>query len=64
MTGFALPGDIGAPVLEWMGPDPVAMQYEEHCEVRDEIERLVMNLILKLRRERHAPDSAVGVPAG
>ena len=32
-------------------PDPVAMDYEDHCEVRDQIERLVMDLILKLRRE-------------
>jgi arsenate reductase len=55
MTGFALPDDIGAPVEEWVVPDPVAMKYEEHCEVRDQIERLVMDLILKLRREQHAP---------
>ena len=31
------------------------MNYEEHCEVRDQIERLVMNLILELRREQRAP---------
>jgi arsenate reductase len=55
MTGFALPDGIGATVVEWRVPDPVAMKYEEHCEVRDEIERLVMNLILKLRREQHVP---------
>ena len=55
MSGFALPDDIGAPILEWEVPDPVSMNYEEHCEVRDEIERLVMHLILKLRREQHAP---------
>jgi protein-tyrosine-phosphatase len=55
MTGLTLPHDIGAPVEEWSVPDPVAMDYEEHCEVRDQIERLVMNLILKLRREQRAP---------
>ncbi|MGA2271454.1 MAG: arsenate reductase ArsC [Bryobacteraceae bacterium] len=55
MTGFALPDGIGAPVEEWIVPDPVAMKYEEHCTVRDEIERLVMDLILKLRREQRAP---------
>jgi arsenate reductase len=55
MTGFALPDDMGATIVEWRVPDPVSMKYEEHCEVRDEIERLVMNLILKLRREQRAP---------
>jgi arsenate reductase len=55
MTGFALPDDIGATVVEWRVPDPVSMKYEKHREVRDEIERLVMNLILKLRQEQRAP---------
>jgi arsenate reductase len=55
MTGFPLPDDIGAPVEEWIVPDPVVMKYEEHCQVRDEIEQLVMNLIMKLRREQQAP---------
>jgi arsenate reductase len=55
MTGFALPDDIGAIVVEWSVPDPVSMKYEKHREVRDEIERLVMNLILKLRQEQRAP---------
>ena len=55
MTGRPLPDDIGAPIEEWSVPDPVAMDYEDHCEVRDEIERLVMNLILKLRREQFSP---------
>jgi arsenate reductase len=55
MTGFALPDGIGATVLEWRVPDPVSMKYEKHREVRDEIERLVMNLILKLRSEQRAP---------
>ena len=55
MTGFPLPDDIGAPVEEWIVPDPVAMKYDEHCKVRDEIERLVMNLIFRLRREGQEP---------
>ena len=55
MTGFPLPDDIVAPIEEWSVPDPVLMDYEKHCEVRDQIERLVMNLILKLRREQQAP---------
>jgi hypothetical protein len=55
MTGLPLPEDIGAPVEEWIVPDPVVMKYEEHCKVRDEIETLVMNLIFRLRREQQAP---------
>ena len=55
MTGLALPDGIGAAVEEWGVPDPVSMKYEDHCKVRDEIEQLVMNLILKLRREQQAP---------
>jgi len=55
MTGLALPDGIGATAVEWSVPDPVSMKYAEHCEVRDEIEQLVMNLILNLRREQHAP---------
>ena len=37
---------------EWDVEDPVRMKYSAHCEVRDQIERLVMNLILELRREQ------------
>ena len=55
MTGYPLPDGIGAAVEEWSVPDPVSLDYDEHCEVRDKIEQLVMNLILKLRREQHAP---------
>jgi len=55
MTGVSLPDGLGAPVEEWSVPDPVSMKYEKHREVRDEIERLVMNLILKLRQEQRAP---------
>jgi hypothetical protein len=32
------------------------MSYEDHCKVRDEIERLVMGLILELRREGGGPN--------
>jgi len=38
--------------VEWEVDDPVSMDYEDHCKVRDEIETLVMKLILDLR---HAP---------
>jgi arsenate reductase len=44
--------DTGLRLVEWAVPDPVSMEYQDHCEVRDAIERNVMNLILELRRER------------
>lgn len=50
MSGFPLPPLGGAAEREWEVPDPVVMDYKEHCAVRDQIERLVMNLILELRR--------------
>ena len=53
MAGSVLPKDVfpGAKVVDWYVPDPVGMEFEEHCEVRDAIERRVMELILELRRE-------------
>jgi|SRR5579871_1248227 len=51
MSGIPLPADNGTPVRDWAVPDPVALDYEEHCKVRDQIETLVMGLILDLRRE-------------
>jgi arsenate reductase (thioredoxin) len=55
MSGEQLPPDAAGSILEWDIPDPVRMSYERHCEVRDEIERKVMALILQLRREQGAP---------
>ena len=51
MTGSFLRGEFGAAkIVDWEVPDPIQMDYEEHCEVRDAIERRVMGLILELRR--------------
>ena len=52
MSGFSIPWENGVPTVEWPVPDPVIMDYEEHCQVRDQIEALVMKLILDLRREQ------------
>ena len=52
MSGFDLPDGAGTVVREWDVPDPVFLKYQEHCEVRDAIERMVMSLILELRREQ------------
>jgi arsenate reductase len=50
MSGFDLPPDVATPVREWDVADPVAEDYETHCQIRDEIEGRVMGLILELRR--------------
>jgi arsenate reductase len=50
LSGQILP-DYDAPIREWDVLDPVAMSYEDHCAVRDQIERMVMELIFELRRE-------------
>jgi arsenate reductase (thioredoxin) len=52
MSGYPLPQVNGTPLREWDVPDPVVMDYEQHCRVRDQIEMLVMKLILELRREQ------------
>jgi arsenate reductase (thioredoxin) len=51
MSNSYLPGPPAPRVLDWDVDDPVFMEYEEHCAIRDEIERRVMGLILELRRE-------------
>jgi len=55
LSGLALPEIPGARVREWDVADPIAMEYTEHCEIRDAIERLVMELVLELRREMQEP---------
>ena len=57
MSGAEIPPDEvpGAQFVEWDVEDPVFMEYEDHCKVRDEIERLVMQLILDLRQAQKEP---------
>jgi arsenate reductase (thioredoxin) len=50
MSGEQLSRDAGESIVEWEIPDPVCESYERHCEIRDQIERKVMNLLLDLRR--------------
>jgi len=52
MSGMELPPIPGAQSREWDIPDPIYLKYDEHCEIRDEIEHLVMRLILDLRSEQ------------
>ena len=50
MSGAELPDTVKAPVRVWKIRDPIGTKYDVHCEIRDEIEKLVMDLILELRR--------------
>ena len=50
MSGYELPPEVTTPARQWSVPDPVAESFEVHCQIRDEIESLVMGLILELRR--------------
>jgi protein-tyrosine-phosphatase len=50
MSQRPLPLETPSRVLEWEIPDPIGMTYEEHCHVRDEIARKVVELIEELRR--------------
>ena len=52
MSGHLLPELPGTHIIEWEVPDPISMSYDEHCEVRDEIERLVMKLVIDIRQEQ------------
>jgi arsenate reductase (thioredoxin) len=49
MSGFPLPQVNGGRLREWDVPDPIGMDYTYHCQVRDQIETLVRELILELR---------------
>ena len=49
MSGVEL-DDVAAPVRVWKVRDPIGAKYDVHCGIRDEIEKLVMELILELRR--------------
>ena len=54
MSGRPVSGEAGCKVVEWEVPDPIGMEYSEHCEIRDAIERQVMELVAALRRDKQA----------
>ncbi len=56
MSGVDLEGSRRVRHSMGLSPTRFAPPIERHCEIRDEIERLVMNLVLDLRRKN--PDSA------
>jgi arsenate reductase (thioredoxin) len=51
MSGEHLPPTSAEHVVDWEIDDPVRESYARHCEIRDEIERRVMTLVLELRRK-------------
>jgi arsenate reductase len=57
MSGSGIPEELASrtTVVEWDVDDPVFLKYAGHCEVRDQIEKLVMKLILDLRQEQKEP---------
>jgi protein-tyrosine-phosphatase len=54
MSGLELPPGAGGEVRVWDVPDPVRFTEERHREVRDQIERLVLELIAELRSRRES----------
>jgi arsenate reductase len=50
MSETDLPPETAGQIVEWEIADPVRMSYERHCEIRDQIERRVMDLVMELRR--------------
>ena len=65
LSGSSVPEDLASrtKVLEWEVDDPVFMKYDQHCEIRDQIEKLVMSLIIDLRQQS-APTRLRGQGSG
>jgi arsenate reductase (thioredoxin) len=61
MSGDDLPYEPGDRIIAWEVDDPIRLNFKEHCEVRDKIERLVMDLLLEFRREAASAEAAGGV---
>jgi arsenate reductase len=57
MSGVELPQLGEAAMRTWKVNDPIGTKYATHCEIRDQIEKLVMDLILELRRASKASAS-------
>ncbi len=64
MSGVKLPGRIPIEVRDWKVDDPIGRTEEKYVEVRDQIEGLLMQLVLELRREarRSMPRSGPSGP--
>jgi arsenate reductase (thioredoxin) len=58
MSGAKLPPRMPIEVRDWNVEDPIGRSEDVYLTVRDQIETLVMNLILELRREAGNEDRA------
>jgi arsenate reductase (thioredoxin) len=58
MSGAKLPAGIPIEVRTWNIEDPIGRSEDVYLAVRDQIEHLVMNLILELRRESRNGDQS------
>jgi arsenate reductase len=61
MSGGLMEGHYKTPVELWDVPDPVALDYEQHCRVRDRIELLVKNLIQESRAKKKVQVFGLGI---
>ncbi len=52
MSGYPLPPGIKWPTVVWNVPDPHTRPLNVHRDVRDLVERLVMQLVLQYRTQR------------
>jgi arsenate reductase len=66
MSGSEIPPELASrmKIVDWDVDDPVFMKYEDHCAVRDHIEKLVMKLILDLRQEEEKAQRFRGQGSG
>lgn len=58
ISGHKLPAKTAAPVEDWDVRDPIGQSETVYRDVRDEIERRVMTLILGLRKRKDEDDSS------
>ena len=58
ISGGGLEPEDGPPVRIWNVPDPIVMEYADHRLVRDQLERLVLDLVAELRG--HKRKTAIG----
>lgn len=61
MSGHKLPAKTAAPVEDWEVRDPIGQSEAVYREVRDEIERHTMNLILSVRKRDEAEEGPARV---
>ena len=65
LSGSSVPENLASRtrILEWEVADPVFMKYDRHCQIRDQIEKMVMSLIIDLRHQS-APTRLRGQGSG